>query len=42
MFYTASAFNQDMSSWSTTALTDMTQMFVGAISFNHKLCYTAR
>jgi hypothetical protein len=31
MFYTASVFNQDISS---TIFTDMTQMFTGAIAFN--------
>jgi surface protein len=34
MFYDASAFNGDISSWSTSAVTDISWMFWGASSFN--------
>ena len=33
MFNSAGAFNQDISSWVTSAVTDMSNMFQGATSF---------
>ena len=37
MFFGASAFNQDLSAWDVSAVTDMHGMFRGAIYFNQAL-----
>ena len=34
MFNGAAAFNQDLSTWVTSSVTDMNSMFQGAIRFN--------
>jgi len=38
MFDRASAFNGNISSWNTSAVTDMSYMFWYASSFNQNLC----
>ena len=37
MFYEAENFNQDLSNWNVSSVTDMSNMFNGAISFNQTL-----
>ena len=37
IFWGASAFNGDLSSWNVSSVTDMYGMFLGAISFNDDL-----
>lgn len=37
LFYDKSDFNQDISSWDVSSVTDMGGMFDGASSFNHRL-----
>ena len=37
MFYAATNFNQDISAWDTTLVTDMTRMFTFAIAFDQNL-----
>jgi surface protein len=37
MFYFATNFNRDISTWNTSNVSDMTQMFRDATSFNHDL-----
>ena len=41
MFYYATSFNQDLSKWDVSSVSDMSSMFQGASSFNQKLCGTA-
>ena len=38
MFYHATSFNGDLSSWNIGGVKDMYQMFDGATSFNQDLC----
>ena len=38
MFKGAVSFNQDLSAWDVTFVTDMTEMFNGATSFSQTLC----
>ena len=37
MFYNAQSFNQDLSKWDVSAVTNMNQMFMGASDFNQDL-----
>ncbi len=37
MFYQATAFNQDIGNWNTTAVTDMSWMFYGCTNFNQDI-----
>ena len=39
MFYSASAFNQDISAWDKGAATTMYRMFAGASAFIQVLCW---
>ena len=39
MFYGASLFNQDISGWTTSAITNMSYMFYGASLFNQDISY---
>ena len=38
MFYDASDFNQNISGWDVSRVSDMWQMFAGATAFNQDLC----
>ena len=38
MFYGATSFNRDLSSWNTSSVEEMKRMFYGATSFNQDLC----
>eukprot|EP00978_Attheya_sp_CCMP212_P044565 scaffold314540_cov71-Attheya_sp.AAC.1 len=38
VFCAASAFNQDLSAWNVSSVTDMLKMFTDAFTFNQDLC----
>ena len=39
MFDSTNAFNQDISAWNVSKVTNMWQMFHGAEAFNQRLCW---